>query len=97
MMVQMPIMIHQSGLIRPTHKREHTAAITADIECTLFSRSEDKKAGAVPTNAMAAGARNARNWKALPSDIEIQAGIIKATTRYIMIGNRNPALHLFFQ
>jgi hypothetical protein len=60
-MVQMPIVIHQSGVTRPTHKREHTAAITADIECTLFSRSEDRKAGAVPTNAIAAGARNARN------------------------------------
>jgi hypothetical protein len=37
------------------------AATIAATECTEFSKLDDLKAGAVPTNAMEAGARNDRN------------------------------------
>ena len=55
------MMLHQYGVTMHTHANEQTAARMAEIVCTLPSRSELKKAGAVPTNAIDAGARKARN------------------------------------
>lgn len=52
---------HQYGVTNATHKSEHAAAMTAEMECTLFSRVVSLNLGAVPTKAIAAGARNAKN------------------------------------
>ena len=54
-------MIHQYGVTKPTHNNEHIAAIIAETECTLNSIAVSLNVGAVPTNAIEAGAKNDKN------------------------------------
>ena len=52
---------HQYGVSNATHRSEQAAAMMADTVCTLLSNCESLNLGAVPTNAMDAGAKNAKN------------------------------------
>jgi hypothetical protein len=67
------------------------------MECTLLSKIESLKAGAIPTNNTLAALRNAVNWNDDPSEISNQAGINKNARSVIIDGKRNfnvPSLSL---
>ena len=51
----------QYGVTKIIHAIAHAAAKYAATWCTIFSRDDELKAGAVATNSNPAGARKAKN------------------------------------